>query len=881
MRSLLRLFRRPDRHAELDDEIRAHLALAIADRVNRGESPEQADAAARREFGNVTTVAEVTREMWGGASFERLVHDVRYGVRTLRRSPGFLAVALISLGLGIGANTAAFSLADAALFRPLAIDDPDRVVVVAARTPRAAVGNLSYPELRDLQSSTRSFSGLVAARTSRMAIARATDPVPQMRFALLVSDGFFDVLGVPAAVGRRFLPHEARTRGREPVVMLSHEYWQSHFGGDPAVIGATVRINARPFTVVGVLPATFTGLNQFLRPSLFIPMTAMDTAGTPSFFDRRDEFALMVRGRLRPGVTIDQAQAELEVFARALARDYPEINRDRGLAAMSEFRARVADAPPTLAIVGLLLLLAALVLFIACANVASLQLGRARARSREMAVRLAIGAGRLRLVRQLMTESLLVAGAGGLAGVVAAYGAIGLLGAMQLPTDTPLGLAVQLDVRVLVAGVGASMAAACLFGLVPAWKTAGANLVGALKSQDLLPGRSRLLGRNLLVVSQIAICAVLLVVSSALVDAFRRVEAADPGLRAMQVMMFEFDPVLVGYDQARATQFYRLLVDRARQVPGVRSATLASAIPFRPNYSDEEIVPEGYQFAGHERSVRVPVNIIDDQHFATMGTPLVAGRAFTTADTAETPAVAIINEELAARYWPGRSPIAQRFFVGPERRPVEIVGVAQTGKYGSLTEAPQPYLYLPLAQRPRTRLLLLAASDGPPLALTSPVLDAVRSLDPNQPVFNVRDFRTYYEQGALGPPRVLTQMAGAAGIAGLCLALVGVYGLVNYSVSRRTREFGIRMAIGASRGAVLRLVLTQGFVLALVGALLGVALSAPVFLAISAGMSGLGALSRWTLVAVPLGLVGVAVAACWAPARRATRISPTIALRTE
>ncbi len=526
-------------------------------------------------------------------------------------------------------------------------------------------------------------------------------------------------------------------------------------------------------------------------------------------------------------------------------------------------------------------MLAALVLFIACANVASLQLARARARSREMAVRLAIGAGRLRLVRQLMTESLLVAGAGGLAGVAAAYGAIRLLGAMQLPTDTPLGLAVQLDARVLVAGVGASMAAACLFGLVPAWKTAGANLTGALKSQDLLPGRGRLLGRNVLVASQIALCAVLLVVSGALVDAFRRVEAADPGVRAMRAMMFEFDPALVGYDDRRTAQFYRLLVDRVRQIPGVSSATLASAIPFRPNFSSEEIVPEGYQFPGNERSVRVPVNVVDDQHHAAVGTPLVAGRAFTSADTAEAPAVAIVNQELAARYWPGRSPIAQRFFLGSERRPVEIVGVAQTGKYTSVMEAPQPHLYLPFAQRPRARMVLLASRDGSPLALTSPVLDVVRSLDPNQPVFNVRDFRTYYEQGALAMPRVLTQMAGAAGLVGLGLALVGVYGLVSYSVSRRTREFGIRMAIGASRGAVLRLVLRQGLVLALSGALLGVALSAPVFLAISASMSGLGALSPWTLVAVPVGLVGVTVAASWAPARRATRISPTIALRAE
>ena len=874
------LRRRRTRQDELDEELQSHLAMDVRDRIARGERPDAAERGARREFGNIVSVAEVTREMWGGAPAERLWQDVKYGARTLVKNPGYLAVAVLSLALGIGGVTAAFSLADAVLFRPLAVQDPSSLVVIASRTPRSAVGNLSGPELLDLRRDARAFSGIVAARTARVAVARQNDPVPQMRFALAVTDGFFDVLGVNAAVGRTFLDSESTTRGREPVVVLAHAYWESQFGADPSVVGTVIRVNAQPFTVIGVLPPSFTGLNQFLRPALFVPLTALERAGEPGLFDTRDDAPLMARARLRPGASIAEAQAELDLLSAGFAREYPASYRGRTLAALSEIDARIAEAPPTVAIVGLLLTLATLVLLIACANVAGLQLARARARSREMAVRLAIGAGRLRLVRQLMTESLMVAVGGGALGVGAAIVAIRLLASLQLPTDTPLGLAVQLDLRVLAAAIAASMAAALVFGLAPAWKTAGASLMGALKSDDLMPDRRRLWGRNVMVAAQIATCGVLLVVSGTLIDAFGRMATADPGLRADVVMMLEFDPALAGRTPEETRAFYDRLMERVRQTPGVAAASLTSAIPFRPNFTEATIVPEGFRFRDGEEHVGVPLAVVDDQYLATMGATMVRGRTFTSRDDDSTPAVAIVNEELAARYWNGDA-IGKRLFLDADRHPVEIVGIAKTAKYMSLMEAPQPQLYLAFAQQTRSRMVLVARAVADPIALTSPLLDAVRTVDPDQPVFNVRDFRTYYEQGALALPRTLMQMAGVAGFLGLGLALVGVYGLVSYTVSRRTREFGVRMAIGASRAAVVRLVLKQGLALSVSGALAGLALAIPVFLALSGAMTGLGRLSPWTLAVVPVGLVAVALAACWPPALRATRISATVALRAE
>jgi macrolide transport system ATP-binding/permease protein len=875
--------RRSQRLDEIDDEIRIHLEMARRDREANGASSADARSASRRELGSVALVGELTREVWGRPALERLWQDVRYAVRMRRRSPGFALVAMLSLALGIGANTAAFSMADAALLRPLPVADPARVVAIDAETPQQTLGRLSFPDFEDIARRTRAFDGLVASRTMRLALARASDPVPQVRVGLMVSRGFFQTLGVQPALGRAFTDEESTTPGRDAVVILSDELWRTQFGADPRAIGTTIRLNGQPFTIVGVAPSQFTGLSQFLHPALYAPMTALAGPSRPDGpLQDRAATLLTVRGRLATGATLARAQAEVGALARALAETYPETNRGRTFTVRTEIGARIAEAPATLAIVTLLLALAGLVLFIACANVAGLLLARARSRGREIAIRLAIGAGRVRLLRQLLTESLVLSIVGALAGMGLAWLVIRALASWRLPTDTPIGLAVQLDLRVLGFTAAASMASVLLFGLVPAWRTTSPALTDALKASEAgLAGRARQRGRHALVVAQIALCAIVLVVSGGLFDAFRRMVLVDPGVDGDRLMMMELDPELVGYTPERTRLFYEQLVARVRALPEVRAASLSAAVPFRPNFSDQEIVPEGYRFARDERSARVPLNVVDEQYFSTIDLDIVRGRAFAQADGITAPRVAIVNEVLAERYWSGQDPVGRRVRLGVDGPFAEIVGVARTGKYGSLAEAPQPYLYVPLAQQPRSRMTLMAQAHGDPRLLAAPLLQSVRALDPGQPVFNARDFRTFFDQGALGLPRVLMQMIGVAGFVGLGLALVGLYGVVAYSVSRRTREIGIRMAIGATKRDVLTLVLRQGLTLASVGALIGIGLSTPVFRLMATGLAGLGGLSYWTLVLVPLGLMAVTLGACWLPARRATRIDPTIALRVD
>jgi putative ABC transport system permease protein len=461
---------------------------------------------------------------------------------------------------------------------------------------------------------------------------------------------------------------------------------------------------------------------------------------------------------------------------------------------------------------------------------------------------------------------------GGAAGVALAFGFIRWLGSIRLPTDTPMVLATQVDGRVLAFTLAVSLFSALLFGVLPAWRSVG---------PPSAHGRVRTMGRNALVCAQVAISLVLLVTSGALLDAFRRMLVLDPGIRTDHVMMFEFDPTLGGYTPARSALFFERLIAGVRGLSGVRSAALSRAIPFRPNFNDRQVVPEGYQLPRDRTSVTVAVNAVDESYFDTMRTPILEGRAFTRQDTATSRRVAIVNREFAARYWGGQSGVGKRFRLGVGGPWIEVVGVARNGKYLSLTETPQPYLYLPWTQQETTRMTLMVETVGPPAEITTAVLREAHTLDANQPAYNVRALDTYYEQGPLGLALVVMQMVGSAGLTGLVLALVGVYGLVAYSVARRTREFGIRMAIGADRGTVLRLVLKQGLTLALIGDGLGLVLSIPAFRGLSGAMAGVGQLSPWTLVVVPLALIAVTLAACYLPARRASRIDPTLAVRYE
>ncbi|WP_321471912.1 ABC transporter permease [uncultured Paludibaculum sp.] len=862
------------REQELDEEIQFHLIQAARDR-----------GTAAPNFGNVALVKEVTRDMWGWTRLERLQQDLVYGLRALRRSPVFALTAILSLALGIGANTASFSLADALLLRPIAAQNPSELVQITGSSEQDAFDELPYVELQEIRARSRAFSSVAGYHLFGLGVARTASDIAQWKMGAVVTDGFFQTLGIQPILGRAFRDDETVTPDREPVVVVSHEFWRTQLGSDPHAAGTTLRLNGIPFTIVGVTPESFTGMDPFIRPALYFPITMSgrlsNRSGAGALQDRSAR-TLLLRGRLKPGATIEQARSELDALAVHLAREYPDTNRGVRYAVRTEFHARVEQFPPLVAAMALLMTLSCLVLLVASANVANLLLARARARSREIAIRLAIGAGRARLFQQLVTESVLLALLGGLAGLLLAQGAIRYLTSIQLPTDTPIAISAQLDWRVLLFSLFVSVASAVLFGIVPAWQSTKLEVSPTLKSGETgAPQKAGTLGRQFLVGAQVAASLVLLVAFGSFLDAFRQMMITDPGIRTDHLMMVEFDPSLLRYSTAQTTVFYRRLTDEVRRLPGVRSAALSRGVPFRPNFSDEGIIPEGMPLPAGKTTLPSGANMVSEDYFPTIGTVILRGRALDLRDTADSPRVAVVNQEFARRYFPNQEPLGKRFRLGPKGDFLQVVGIAKTAKYLSLTETPQPYFYMPLSQAPRSRLTLFVQTYGAANEIAGPVLRTARNIDPNQPVFNTRPMEVFYQLGVLGPSLIVVQMVSVTGLVGLALALVGLYGLIAYSVVRRTREIGIRVAIGASRTRILWMILGQGLRITIVGAAAGLALSIPLFRLLSSALAGLGPLSPWTLAAVPLGLIIITTAACALPAFRASAIDPLNALRNE
>ncbi|HBY61424.1 MAG TPA: hypothetical protein DEH78_16505 [Solibacterales bacterium] len=820
----------------------------------------------------------------GPAYVQDMRQDVLHAFRQFRRNPGFVLIAMLSLGLGIGANSAIFSVADALLLRPLPVADPGRLMNVSAATPSNPYESHSFPQYRDLREAARSFDGLLAYQFRSYGVASDARSVPQIRFGFAVSGNFFEVLGVKPLLGRTFRPGEGETPGKDPVAVLSHSFWQDHLGGDAGVVGRSIRINGLEMTVIGVTPPGFRGLDSFFTPALFVPVSMIQAieGGSKNLLEERKEAWLQVKGRLRPGVTQKEAQSELETIAANLSRAYPETNSDRTLAVVTELESRVRQSPPDAVLVVALSVLAALVLLIACANVANLQLARARARTREIAVRLAIGVGRARLVRQLFTESLLLSLLGAAVGLGFGWLGIRFLQTFEIPTDLPIGLLFQLDERVLLVSLGAAVLSALVCGLAPAMQASRTELVSALKDGDGAQRRSRMVGRHVLVAGQVALSLVLLVAAGMLLDGFRKSLVLDPGFQIDHRLVADFDPSVVRYTPEKSREFYRNLVDRVRELPGVRRATLGRAIPLSPNAHVEQVIPEGYAFPKDRTFETVFANVVDGQYFDTLGIAMAAGRGIGEQDRKDGNPVAVVNQAFADRYWPGQNAVGRRLRLGGATGPwFEVVGVAKTGRYLYLAEPATPFLYTAYDQRPRMSMSLVVESAGDPAALGAPVREIVRTLDANLPVFNLRTLAGFYEKRAIASNRIVLQLVSALGLIGLTLALLGLYGLMTYSVSRRTKEIGTRMAIGATSGNVLRMVLRQGLLLAGVGMAFGGVLSYFTAKAVAIGLAGLGSPSALTFVAVPVALLAVSLLACYVPARRASRVDPLRALRWE
>jgi predicted permease len=854
------------------------------EREMREELESLTALAGRKELGNLTLAMEEVRASWGWTWLDSLFADVRYSLRALGAQPAFAAIAVLSLALAIGANSAIFSFADALLLRPLPVKNPAAVFDISSATPDNPIDGMSFPDYRDARDQSRSFSGLAAYRLTSLGVAANPAAPAQIRFANLVSDNFFSVMGVTPALGRAFLPEEA-TRSAQPVAMVSYEFWRQNYAGGQSAIGSHLHVNGIDFIVVGVTPESFTGLDRFVRPSIFVPLAMGQRLDgeTADPLEDRGSHDLIVKGRLSAGASQKSAQAELATISAALEREYEKTNRNRRLVVRTELERRILESPQLLALAKMLMGLVALILVIACSNVANLLLARARARSREIAIRMSIGAARGRVVRQLMTESLLVAMAGGAAGLFVAYGGILLLQTLSVPSDPPNVLGVQMDWRVVEFSLLAALGSCLFFGLAPAWQTARTDFVSALKAGgEGASGKGRTFGRDVLVTGQIALAMVVLIAAGMFLAGFRNVLATPPEYRTDHLISLDTAPAVLHYSPEQTKAFYRRLVDSVRRMPGVAAVAMTESLPLSPSQSVVSVIPEGYQFPkGREKDIEFGA-AVDAGYFSALQVEITRGRAFTDYDGAGSRRVAIVNQEFAKTFWPGQDPIGKRIRLDTAEGPAaEVVGVAKTGHYLAVNEAPAPFVYLPYQQNPRARMTLVVQSKGDAAALAKPLRDAVRLIDGNVPVFNLRTVATLYESRVTDTWLQFFQMVGTMGFIGLALAVTGLYGLVSYTVSRRVKEFGIRIAIGAKRSDVVWLVERRGLILAGVGIAIGGALTAAAAPMLAADFPGLGVWSPAVYALVPLVLLMVSAVASYVPARRAAGQDPLRALRNE
>ena len=818
-----------------------------------------------------------------------MLHDLRYTLRMLGRNPGFALVAIVSMALGIGANTSIFTMADYLLLTRLSVPNPSGIMVVQSQFRGESVGNifsysfLSCPDFEDFRKKSNSFAGLTASQYYPFGFAPDQTVQPQMKFGALVSGNFFDVLGVRPDLGRSFRPDEDKVPGRDAVVVLGHDLWETEFASDPGVVGRTTLLNGLPFTVVGVAPEPFTGPNAWMRADLYVPLAmqpALAGGAEQSELEMRGVKVLTVLGRLKPGIRFGQAAAETRVIGQQLAQAYPKTNRTCSLVVMTY---RQSTTIPTAMTLFLFLCgLAGVVLLIACANVMNLMLSRASARAREIAVRLAMGAGRVRLVRQLLTESLVISILGGALGLILAQAAANWFSQIRIPIDVPLMIDVKLDPNVLLFALLVSVLSAVLFGLAPALQSTRADLVQALKAGGAARAkRRRFLGRDALVIAQVSGSLLLLVVATQAYLGARIMLSSPAGFRTDHILMASFNPALARDSTEQTNEFYRRLQERARTLPGVKSAALAQGMPIVPSSPAIRVIPEGVQLPSGTEAVNMFSNTVSEGYFRTLGVPLVEGREFAATDRADSERVVIVNELFAHKYYPNQDAVGKRLRLNSAEGPfAEIVGVAKQGKYLFPIEPPMEYLYLPLAQNPVTAMTLMLETEGPSAGLSGPLRDLVRSLDSRQPIYGVRTMEEFFEVRAHKTLGLFVEAMAGLGILGLVLALVGLYGLMTYSVSLRQHEIGIRMAVGAAPASVVRMVLRQGMILAGSGVAIGLALSLAAARPIAALAEGRG--FNLPLVAlVTLALLAMAALGAYIPARRASRVDPNTVLRQE
>jgi macrolide transport system ATP-binding/permease protein len=879
--------RRTDR--ELDDEVHSYVQLLTDEKIRNGVSAEQARRTTRIELGGIEQVKEQVREARAGHLLETFGRDLRITFRGLRKKPGFTIVVVLSLALGIGANAAIFSLVDAFVFRPMPVPHASEVIAIdTAASKLTRYGGSSYLDYVDFCARAKSFQTLTISQQVSVGMNAATAAPaskPENVAALLVSANFFRALEIQPSSGRTFLPEEDQIPEKYPVAVISYSLWNRVFTKDPDIAGKLIKLNGHSFTIVGVVPPSFTGIDLFYRPDIFVPtmMSAQVLADGSDTLKQRSYRAFDIRGRLLPGVNVAQAQAEMNVIMSSLEREHPESNKDNVAIVRTEMgrRMELSDVSvPTI-----LTTLVILVLLMACANVASLLMARATSRIKETATQLALGATRACLVRQFLTESAVLAALGGAAAILLADAAIKGFGAFVPYNGSAEGPDFRLDLRALACVAIVSAISVLLFGLAPAFMAVNDawSAVMTTRSSASASRHFTSVARRVLIGGQIALSVVLLIASGLFLKSFTHSQNIDLGFNPNHVLLVTINPQLRGYSNDQATRFHEQLLQRAASVPQVKSASVAARVPFLSGGS-WDISIDGYTAPDGEKFLDISNNQVDPQYFPIMQIPILYGREFTPSDTRKSPSVAVVNETLAKRYLTGEGDLSKalgRIIRLRDNVPIQIVGVAKDSSYGSMFDPPPPVLYLPYQQQGGPSATLLIRTESDPATIVPAIRAEISALDKEISPISVMKMTDLISQRGLFLPRIVTMLGSAFGFVAMSLAAIGLYGVVSFMVGRRTQEIGIRMTLGAQRSEVLRMVLTNGLTLAAAGLVVGVAIALLAMPLLRPILVGVSPWDPATFLAVALVLITATTVASWIPASRATHVDPMVALRHE
>jgi putative ABC transport system permease protein len=822
-----------------------------------------------------------------------LTQDLRSGVRMLKKSPGFTAVAILSLALGIGANTAIFTIINAVFLHPLPVQDPAQLVEVFTRDTKTVNANANFqltptslPNYEDYRDQNTVFTGLAAA-TFALPLNWGGQAEPQQLQASMVSPNFFDVLGVKAYRGRFFYPNEGKKVGADPLAVLSYALWVRRFGSDPGIVGQTITLNATSYTVIGIAPPNFKGIVSLSRPDvLWVPLSMRDyivTGQLKAYENHRRMRWISIVGRLKPGVSVDHARSAMKTIASALEKEYPRDNPGRTceLYPLNQSALGINQRRQFSLAGGVMMAVVGLVLLIACVNLANLLLAQAAKREKELTLRAALGAGRSRLVRQLLTESTMLSLLGGGAGLLIAFWGRNLLWSFRPPFLADGSIDLSFDSRVLYFTIAISLLTGLAFGIIPALKASNTDLNEVLKAG----GRGGTMGwahnrmRSLLVVSEIALALVALIGAGLFLRSMRKAQEINPGFESQKLFQYNFDLGALRYDQAYGQQFFRDALERVKTVPGVAAATISGNGVIGGGISGT-IFREGEQTDPNNRGTLVGFDDVMPGYFSALRIPTLSGRDFTDFDGENTKRVVVINKAMADLVWPGQDALGKRFTIVVDPNQYEVVGIVGTTIVAAVGEDPQPVAYFPERQQYSPFASLIVRTTGNPEALMGAVRAQVNQLDHNLALTNGQTIGQLLAQG-LWAARMGAALLGLFGLLALVLASVGIYGVLSYSVTQRTSEIGIRMALGAQSQQVLKLVLRQGMLLAAVGVLVGVAIALPVTRFAATLLYGVSPSDPFTYIVIAVLLLAVAFVACYVPARRATRIDPLVALRFE